>query len=156
MKISIGGNSQITTFVGYLHDGRTYSRQRIMDRNTFIKVVSGYWPSEFNPERTNYFEENGIDCGVLKDSITLEEFCYCDPFDSLWKIRFSMYPFRNGPLDEGWSPVLHKPSLKQDKYLYDRYGVKSVDFSFFLDTSFWMLLHDVSDSNWIANYKSLK
>ena len=126
-----------------------------MDSETFIKIVSGYWPSEFNPERINYFELNNIDCGVYKDSITRKDVCYCAPLDSLWKIRFATYPFRGGPLEDGWTRVLHKPSSKQEVYLYERYGV-NVDTDFFRDTSFWMLMHDVTDSLWIGNYKSLR
>jgi hypothetical protein len=75
--------------------------------------------------------------------------------DSLWKIRFGTYPFKHRT-DPGWSNKYHKPSPRQEKYLYDRYGVYHVDSDFFLDTSFWRLLQDVKDTAWINNYKSLR
>jgi hypothetical protein len=56
----------------------------------------------------------------------------------------------------GWSSNLYKPSLKQEKFLYDNYGVGNIDGDFFLDTAFWKLLNDVQDPVWIQNYKSLQ
>ena len=155
VRVAVGANSSVNTFVCYIDNGRVLTHKRIVDEPTFIKIVSGYWPSVYNPQRINYFEEHKIGCGIEKDPETLIESSYCEPFDSLWKIRFQMYPFRTGS-GVGWSNKLHKPSLHQDKYIYDRYGVKSVDMNFFLDTSFWLLLQDVQDPDWIANYRSLK
>lgn len=154
VRVSIGANSQINTFVAFIDNGRTLTNKRIFDEQSFIKIVSGYWPSIYNPKRINYFDEYNTGCGVQKDSITLKEYSFCEPFASLWKIRFATYPFDHNP-ELGWSNKYHKPSPKQEKYLYDRYGVGSVDANFFIDTSFWLLLEDVKDSTWIANYKSL-
>lgn len=155
VRVSFGANSSINTYVCYLYNGRILTNKRVVDEATFIKFVSGYWPSIYNPERINYFEKNNVGCGIEKDPETQIETAYCDPFDSLWKIRFQFYPFREGT-GEGWSNKLHKPSLQQEKYLYDRYNVEAIDAQFFLDSSFWLLLQDVQDPVWIANYKAMQ
>jgi hypothetical protein len=155
VRVSIGANSSLTTYVCYIHTGRTLTHKRVCDKESFIKIVSGHWPSIYNPKRENLFEQNGLGCNVFEDSITRKDIPACVPFDSLWKIRFSVYPFRNVD-DEGWSNKYHKPSPQQEMYLGNRYGIKHIDGDFFLDTSFWMLLKDVTDPDWIANYKSLK
>lgn len=155
VRVSIGANSQITTFACYLDNGRVLSNKRIVDKETFIKIASGYWPSPYNPTRKNLFEEHNLDCNVVVDPETRQKFPYCVPLDSLWKIRFATYPFR-GRTEMGWSNKLHKPSPEQEKFIFDRYGVRQVDGDFFMDTSFWLLLHDVIDTNWIYNYRSLE
>lgn len=155
VRVSIGANSTINTYVCFIYDGRSLTQKRIYDEQSFIKVVSGHWPSIYNPNRINYFEKNNIGCGVAIDSITMKEFSYCEPFNSLWKIRFATFPFQNSS-EMGWSNKYHKPAPKQEIYLHDRYGIESVDANFFLDTSFWMLLQDVQDSTWIMSYKALR
>lgn len=155
VRVSIGANSQINTFVCFLDNGRVLTKKQYFDRKSFIKIVSGYWPSIYNPDRINFFEENNIFCGTLKDSITKIETSTCVPFDSLWKIRFSTYPFQHN-FEMGWSNRLHKPSLKQEKYLFDNYDVGYVDSDFFIDTNFWKLIKDVQDNDWIRSYKALK
>jgi hypothetical protein len=155
VRVSIGSNSQINTYVCYLNNGRVLSQKKLFDEASFIKIVSGQWPSIYNPQRKNFFEEHNIPCGVMKDEETQIETVVCDPFDSLWKIRFATYPFINR-IEEGWSNKLHKPSLKQEKFLYDRYGVASVDANFFQDSAFWLILHDVTDPDWIRSYKAMR
>lgn len=155
VKISIGPNSQITSFVCYLDNGRVLTQQRLVDRETFVKFVSGYWPSVYNPERKNLFQEHGIYCDVSMDSLTRKTAANCIPLDSLWKIRFACYPFRgNGEL--GWSNKYHKPSPGQEVYLAERYHVQHIDGDYFMDEHFWRLLHDVMDSNWVNSYKAIR
>lgn len=155
VRIAIGSNSQMATYACFLNNGRVITKKRICDRDTFIKFISGYWPSIYNPQRIDYFELNGIQGGVYKDSITNEELTYCPALDSLWKIRYGTYPFRNGS-GLGWSNKYMKPSPKQEAYLYSRYNVGHVDNDFFMDTSFWQLLTDVRDTSWIREYRKLK
>lgn len=155
VKVSIAPNSKITTFVCYLYNGRVLTHQRVVDKDTFVKFVSGFWPSIYNPDRVDLFKEHNIDCSIIEEEVTRKKVVGCVPIDSLWKIRFATYPYRT-LAEDGWSNKLHKPSPSQEQYLYNRYGVRSVDANFFLDTSFWMLMQDVTDPNWIANYKSLR
>jgi hypothetical protein len=155
VRIAFQSNSQMTTFVCFLDNGRTLTHKRILSQDEFIHFASGDWPSIYNPKRINYFEERNLNCGIATDSFSLKKVSYCVPFDSLWKLRFSTYPYRQS-VEMGWSPNLYKPSLKQEKFLYDNYGVANIDGDFFLDTAFWKLLNDVQDPVWIQNYKSLQ
>ena len=155
VKVSIGPNSTTTTFVCFLDNGRVLTKQRFVDRDTFIKFISGFWPSIYNPNRINYFEEHDVDCSVIEEEITRKKIGICVPLDSLWKIRFATYPYRTSP-EQGWSNKLHKPSPAQEVYLYDRYGVNHVDADYFIDTSFWLLIEDVMNPDWIRNYRSIK
>ena len=72
--------------------------------------------------------------------------------DSLWKLRYSDYPFRNNT-DRGWSNELYKPSSNQAKFLYKNYGIYDIDFNYFIDSNFWQILKDVQDENWINRYR---
>ena len=155
VKISIGPNSQITSFVCYLDNGNFLTQKKIVDKESFVKIVSGYWPSIYNPDRINFFQENGIDCAVAKDSITRKVAIDCLPLDSLWKIRFATYPF-TGNAELGWSNKYHKPSPGQEIYLFERYGINQIDGDYFLGQKFWLLLKDVSDPQWVLNYKAIR
>jgi len=154
VNVSIGANSQISTYVCYLYNGYSMNRKRIVDKNTFIKFVSGEWPSIYNPNRIDFFEQNNISLTLKTDSSSLKKYVDCVSLDSLWKIRFSTYPFiYNNEL--GWSNKLFKPSPNQEIYLKERYNINHIDGEYFLDTNFWLLLNDVVDTNWIKNYKSI-
>ena len=155
VKVSMGPNSQLMQYVCFMSDGYVLKQQRIVDKESFVKIISGYWPSPYNPKRINYFEEHNIDCSVIVDSITRKAGIGCVPLDSLWKIRYTTYPFRHNP-DMGWSNKYHRPSPGQEVYLYQRYGVRNVDANYFIDSSFWMLMNDVMDPQWIANYKAIR
>ena len=154
-RVSIGANSQITTYACFLYNGRVLTKKRILDRETFIKFLSGHWPSIYNPSRINHFELNNVPGGIEIDSATTDEFAFCPSLDSLWKIRYTTYPFRNG-VGRGWSNKFMKPSPKQEIHLNERYGVGHIDSDFFLDTSFWKLLTDVRDTTWIQSYRLLR
>jgi hypothetical protein len=154
VRIAFQANSQYYTFVCFLKNDRVLSHKRVVSQDEFIKIVSGYWPSLYNPNKVNYFKERNLDCGVIVDSITRKATSYGAAFDSLWKIRFSTYPYRT-MAEEGWSNKLYKPAPAQEIYLYNTYGIKQIDADFFLDTSFWKLMNDVVDPVWISNYKSL-
>jgi len=156
VRIAMGHNSQMTSFIamrysadGILREKRTFAHEE------FIKVLSGYWPSPFNPNRINYFEQENVLGGVLVDSLTKKNYPYCPALDSLWKIRFSDYPFQGGN-ESGWSLGMYKPSLKQEKFLADRYHITNLDIDYVTDTNFWVLLRDVSDSLWIDTYRSIQ
>ena len=154
VRVSIGANSQITSYVCYLYDGRTLNNKKIVDRTSFVKIVTGHWPSIYNPKRVDFFKENNIDCALITDSITLKKVVGCVPMEELWKIRFSTYPYVHNT-EEGWSNKYHKPSPGQEKYLSKRYGIDHIDGDYFLDTNFWKLMQDVVDPLWVDNYKSI-
>lgn len=158
VRIATEANSEVVGYIAMKLDatGMVKSKRIFTSRDEFTKVIAGFWPSPFNPKRINYFKENNIVGGVLKDSIFRKEYPYCPAFDSLWKLRFSDWPYNNRPLEKGWSLNLFRPSLKQEKYLCDRYGIKHIDHDYIVDTSFWQLLRDVTDTMWIENYRFIQ
>jgi hypothetical protein len=141
--------------VAFLDDGRALTYKKILTKDDFVKIASGYWPSIYNPTRENFFRKNKLFCGMYNDSIHIKDLPICMPLDSLWKIRFSDYPFINSS-EKGWSNGLNRPSIRQAEYLRTNYKVDDVDLNYFLDTNFWHILRDIQDTTWIANYKSLK
>lgn len=155
VRVSFQGNSEIVSFVCFINNGRTLTHKRILSETEFIKYASGHWPNIYNPQRIDYFAERNLKCGVIADTYSLKESTYCIPFDSLWKIRFSTYPFRSSS-EMGWSSKLFRPSDKQLKYLFINYGIRNIDADYFIDTNFWKILSDVQDTTWIKNYQSLK
>lgn len=154
VKISTGANSGLVSFVAmrYSDDGVLRAKRIYTSKDEFIKVLSGYWPSPFNPQKIDYFKENNVMGGVFVNDTIRIEVGYCPALDSLWKIRFSDWPYK-GWNQAGWSLNKSRPSLKQEEYLSKRYNIKQLDFDYIVDTNFWNLLYDVTDSAWISNYK---
>ncbi|WP_343606293.1 hypothetical protein [Fluviicola sp.] len=153
-KISTGPNSTMVSFVAmrYSSDGVLRAKRYYTSKDEFIKVLSGYWPSPFNPQRIDYFKENKVMGGVFVNDTIRVEIGYCPALDSLWKIRFSDWPYK-GWNEAGWSLNRMRPGLKQEEYIAKRYHIKQLDFDYIVDTNFWQLLYDVTDSTWISNYK---
>ncbi|MES2588138.1 MAG: hypothetical protein V4622_04105 [Bacteroidota bacterium] len=154
VQVNMQTNSQMYTIVVYIDNGRTLTHKKNLTKDEFVKFASGKWPSIYNPERKNLLAENNILCGLVKDSITKKDVVFCSPLDSLWKLRFSDYPFNNGK-EKGWSRELYKPSSKQAIFLKDNYAVNDLDFGFFMDANFWKIMRDVQDPDWIKKYRSL-
>lgn len=155
VQVRFQSGTNMFALVAFLDDGRELTHKKILTTDDFVRIASGYWPSIYNPTRENLFMKNKIPCGMYNDSINLKPFPVCIPVDSLWKLRFSDFPF-NTSSERGWSGNLTKPSDKQALYLRDNYHVDNVDMNYFLDTNFWKILRDVQDSSWIANYKALR
>lgn len=155
VKVSYQSTGQITSYIAYIDNGRTEAHLKYLSKDEFIKIASGHWPSIYNPNRINYFEKNNLLCGTLKDSFTLKDYTYCIPSDSLWKLHYERHPIdiTNG---EGWSNQQYMPSLTQELYLYNNYGIRKIDGDYFKDTNLWKILKDVTNPSWIEHYKSLK
>lgn len=155
VRIAMDANSHLTTFIAIRYSKEGILREkRTLSRDEFIKFISGEWPSNYNPKRENLFEVNGVDGGMLYIDTLGKKIPFCPALDSLWKIRYPVYPFKQMP-GTGWSAGLYRPSLKQEKYFADRYHIKQMDFEYIVDTNFWRLLKDVTDPTWIENYKGL-
>ncbi len=154
VRISYSATGSMYTLAVFIHDGQFLTKKKILSNKDFAFFASGEWPSIYNPNRENLFDQNDVLGGVYQDSITLDKLPYCFALDSLWKVRFRTYPFQ-GKNENGWSQDAYFPSLRQKKYLYDRYGIEQIDTKFFLDTSFWKLLRDVRDPLWISTYRSI-
>lgn len=155
LHVSMQSNSQLYQIVAYLYNGRALNHKKVMSKDDFVKFASGKWPSIYNPQRKDLLAENNISCGLTQDSISKKDIVFCSPLDSAWKLRYSDYPLNNGK-EKGWSQELYKPSAKQIIYLNQRYGIQDLDMSFFIDSSFWKIMQDMQNPDWIKNYKSLK
>jgi hypothetical protein len=155
VQISHIHTTKFYSFVAFLDNGNELTYRKILTTDDFVKIASGHWPSIYNPTRTNLFEQHQIGCGMFKDSLLLDPIPYCFPVDSLWKIRYSDFPF-NVSTERGWSNDYNKPSRRQAKYLAEHYLVNDVNRDYFLDTNLWNILRDVRDPEWIKNYKDLK
>ena len=155
VKISFQATGVLTSYIAYIDNGRVQTHAKQISETEFIKIASGHWPSIYNPTRRNLFKEYNYDCGVLKDSFTLKDYTYCLPLDSLWKIHFEKHPL-DITKGNGWSNKQFNPSLKQELFLYQTYGVAHLDADYFLDTNFWKLLGDIQKPEWVINYKCLK
>jgi hypothetical protein len=156
VQVAFQTQSQMYTLLVYINNGRTLTNKKYITKDEFIRFATGNWPSIYNPKRLNFLSLNNIpNCGLIKDSITGKEIPYCASLDSIWKIRWSDFPFNFGK-DTGWAGETRKPSNKQARYLYDTYGVYNIDLNFFEDTSFWKIMRDVQDPVWIENYKAMK
>lgn len=156
VRISTGTNSQMVSFIAkkMTLDGTVKAQRYFTDQAEFIKVVSGFWPSPFNPKKINYFEKYEVFGGVYVNDTINAKISYCPAMDSLWKIRFSEWP-QHGYNEAGWSLDKYRPSLKQEEYLSKRYNFKQLDFDYIVDTNFFNLLRDVGDPEWVMNYRSL-
>jgi hypothetical protein len=155
VRIAMGPNSELSNFVAFRYSGYGVLREkRNYTKNDFIKIIAGEWPSHFNPTQQNLFEANNIVGGVQKDQQLRLSQPYCPVLDSLWKLRFSDFPYNTGK-EKGWSKGLYKPSSIQEQYLSQRYHFQQMDFEYIVDTNFWNLLRDASSVNWIATYKAL-
>ena len=155
VKISYQSSGSLLNYIAYIDNGRTHTHVKQITETEFIKIASGHWPSIYNPNRKNYFSENKYPCGVLKDSFTLKEYTYCLPLDSLWKLHFQKNPY-DMTVGNGWSNKEFNPSLKQELYLFNNYGIRHMDSDYFKDSSLWKILGDVRNQQWIENYKCLK
>lgn len=152
--ISYQANGRYTTYIACMKDGNRYYSRRNLLEDEFVKFASGFWPSPYNPTRENLFEKEGLSCKVVVDETTKKQYPICAPLDSLWKIRFSDYPFQ-GKHDEGWSGKNFRPSSGQEKYLHKEFAIFNIDRDFFIDTNFWKLMRSVNDPEWINYYKNL-
>lgn len=154
VSVNMQSNSTLYMIFAYTDNGRALTNKKYMGKDEFVKIASGFWPSVYNPKKINLLQNNNLPCGLETDPITNKAIPGCGPLDSLWKIRFSDYPFNNGQ-EKGWSTQLYKPSSKQALYLYKNYNIYDIDVSQFIDTNFWKIMRDVQDPKWIKNYRSL-
>lgn len=146
-------NSEMTYSIVTL-SGKKVVYSRHISQNDFIYMASGNWKSTANPNNEDLFQLNNVEGGIFLDSATFEKIPYCPALDSLWKLRYNFNPYQ--PNEPGWSIEQYKPSEKQALYLYNRYGLYNINTGYIADTAFWQLLRDVTNPDWITNYKSLR
>ncbi len=151
VKIGLLPTGKLTQYAFLFYRNNKIESVRGIQLHELIHFANGEWPLPKSTIFHNYFQEYGIQNDTLPDGTIVD---YTAAFDSLWKVRFNRHPY-NHQLGNGWSQGEFKPTLKQRAYLYNEYGVQSFDLDYFADTSFFKLLKDVFNPQWIANYKSL-
>jgi hypothetical protein len=154
VKISLQADGSIYKIMAYCKNGERITNLKYLTKQEFIQYATGNWPGIYNPERTNYLEKYDLNCGFIVDEYTRQQVFGCKPLDSLWKIRFPVYPY-HGNMESGWAGTDTGPTEGQMNYIRENYGVNNFDLDVIADTNLYKLLHDVMDSTWIANYKYL-
>lgn len=84
---SLSGNMTHYGYIKLFPDGS--HKITHLDRESFIRQISGEIPSPANPKRKNYFQEYGIqNPGII---------------DSLWKLRYMYFPYQAKRDTVGWA-----------------------------------------------------
>jgi hypothetical protein len=152
VKIALQADGSIFQLIAYCKNGDRITNKRFLTEQEFIQYSTGNWSSIYNPERINYLRKYNLNCGFIIDEFSRQQLFGCMPLDSLWKIRYSSYPY-HGVMESGWAGTENGPTEGQLNYLKERYNVSNLNIDAFADSNLYKLLYDVMDSTWIANYK---
>lgn len=152
VKIGILPTGGITQYAIFFYKNDRFLGKQPVSKEELVKIGTGKWPIPRTTKFHDFFKENNFYEDTLPNGEIVD---YGAAFDSLWKIRFQYHPLKQGK-DDGWSNGDYRPSLKQQEYIYHRYGVRGYDQEYFSDTSFFKLLKDVMNPEWIEHYKSLR
>ena len=155
ISLATGTGSQLyTCFLVKEYEGQVISAENI-EREAFILQAQGVKPGKANPDGRNFFLEHGINTCLAFEDTTSQEYLYrCDPLDDLWKLRFQEYPLlvsagqRTGL---GWAEKRDAPSPRQLMLLAD-YGIMYTS-GLCRGENVFRLLHDMTDSSWVENYR---
>lgn len=151
VKVCLSPTGELTQYALLFYRNHQIQSVQGIQLNRLVHIAEGDWPIPKSTVFHDFFKENGIHNDTLSDGTIVD---YQAAFDSLWKIRFNVHPYKH-ELGNGWSQGEFKPTLKQQAYIYNEYGVRNFELNYFADTSFFKLLKDVVNPEWIANYKSL-
>ena len=141
------GISLATTYNGFVRYGvikipdKGPTEVSWLTKDMFVRQTSGLFFSKANPDKFNYLEKYQIKWDV---------------FESLWKIRYSEYPYQTQQtMPPGWSGKASCPSDAQWNFLKQNYNYGSLN-DYILGDNLWKFLKDVQDPAWQAQYSSLK
>lgn len=141
----------ITYYVVYTK-GDKISGTVPLNKEEFVKQVTGHVHSKANEKHKNLFKENQIEnCYVLYDAEMFKHDIKkyvgfeCPCLDNLWKIRYKKHPYDHQKND-GWSKSKtgYAPSGSQFGFLKKYYNVLSVS-GIFYGENMWKLLRDMQD-----------
>jgi hypothetical protein len=153
ISVSWQSTPDLLQFIVYQTNGSETINRKFISKKEFLYYASGYRRSIYNPDRINYFALYGIQSYAGLDPVYKDEVLVAGPIDSLWKLRFSFYPYK-GNNDKGWSNDYNKPSPSQNAYLLENYQMDLSLGGCVVDTNVWRLLHDIQNSEWVENYRS--
>ncbi|MDA9066384.1 hypothetical protein N9K26_01130 [Flavobacteriales bacterium] len=163
-------NSGVITFVILGVDtvsGQIVSKESISENN-FVILAKGLVKNKANPKGINFFEEAGIDCGIIiddpkaiggvliSDTLWNEMRPICLPVWDIWKLRYSIHPkYGKGASavpeeDIGWAANRWRPSYMQTVYL-QKYGIEKIQ-DFFYGPKMFELFKDMQNPDWVRMY----
>ncbi|MBL8010510.1 MAG: hypothetical protein JNJ64_07875 [Flavobacteriales bacterium] len=148
-------NSQLMScFLVKVFEGEVIATEPLT-RDQFLLQVRGLAQSKANPHGTDLFAEHGVDaCKVQQAEDGRRTVPYCEVLDELWKLRFWDYPLhvQDGQrVGKGWAEEPLNPSPRQ-MLLLSNYGLRHPTDLCHGDAMF-RLLRDVSDPDWVDNYR---
>ena len=153
VKIGLLPTGGLTQYALVQYRNGRKAGMRPISLDELIKIGTGKWPVPGTHTFYDFFDDEGLYELHIGDST--QRIDYRAAFDSLWKIRFAEHP-THSDMGRGWSQGDARPSLKQQAFIYETYGVRGYDQDYFTDSSFFKLLRDVLSPEWIAHYKSLR
>ncbi|HMQ77184.1 MAG TPA: hypothetical protein PKE21_14040 [Flavobacteriales bacterium] len=148
-------NSQLLScFVVKVFEGEVIGTEPVT-RDQFLQQVRGLVPSKANPQSADLFAEHGVDaCQVQLAEDGRRIVPYCEVLDDLWKLRFWEYPLhvQDGQrVGKGWAEQPLNPSPRQ-MLLLSNYGLRHPT-DLCHGEAMFRLLRDVSDPEWVDNYR---
>ena len=173
-KINPSAGSGVITYaiigIDTLNDNSIIKTQFIDEAN-FVMYCKGINKSPANPTGIDFFEEIGVDCGMMLDDpkmrkgILVQDTLWdemkplCLPIFDIWKLRYGVHPHYSSSStvipdeDLGWATTRYRPSYKQTQLL-QQYGVNNVT-DFFYGEGMFRLFKDMQNEEWIETYKGL-
>lgn len=148
-------NSQLVScFVVKVFEGEVIATEPVT-RDQFLQQVRGLVQSKANPHGVDLFAEHGVDaCKVQLAENGRRVVPYCEVLDDLWKLRFWEYPLhvQDGQrVGKGWAEQPLNPSPRQ-MLLLSNYGLRHPT-DLCHGEAMFRLLRDVSDPEWVDNYR---
>lgn len=153
-SMATGMNSQLySCFLVKLHEGVVVERENLTAEQ-FILQAKGLVKSKANPGNKDLFKEYGIAlCDDAQATTVQEQIDACDPFATVWKLRFKEWPFKDGggaAHDTGWAESEFGPSERQ-LLLLQEFGIQQrMDVA--CGEGAFKLLRSLRDPAWVDNY----
>lgn len=125
---------------------------RPITRGRFVQEAVGGIPSRANSTGINLFRKYGVHGCLLPPELDdgRRVVSDCGVLDELWKLRFWEHPFQGGT-GQGWAESRTQPSPRQ-MLLLANYGFYRLH-DMVCGEELFRLLHDISDPEWVDNYR---
>ncbi len=154
----------LVTYYEAFYNGRSFSETKALTKRQFVLRAAGLERSLANPQAENLWYKYGIDLPVdrynkakIKNNYMVNQGFPTPPVvDSLWKLRFAVYPYKTESLDTlGWTGNFKNPYVPThaQKVILARMGMDTTFYTIFGDNLFH-LLKAMQDPQWIAKYKN--
>ena len=143
VRIYTSWSSPVVFFEAY-YDGKNLKDITVLPKNVFINKIMGRTKSPANPNNENLFAVYNIENPRV--------------IDSLWKLRYAVYPFATMSRDTlGWTGNFKNPYVPTHSQKQILYSV-GMDSSFYVifGENFFKLLQLMNDPNWVERYKNAR